>query len=54
MDLIEPYIRSVRLFLPREQRDDIIRELEDDLRSQVEDKQGELGRPLTRDEQAVL
>jgi hypothetical protein len=54
MDLIDRYIRSVRLFLPKEQRDDIIRELEEDIRSQVEDKQAELDRPLNNDEQAAM
>jgi hypothetical protein len=54
MDLIDSYVQSVRLFLPKEQRDDIARELREDLRSQVEDKQAELGRPPTRDEQVAL
>lgn len=54
MDLIDRYVGSVRLFLPREQRNDIARELEEDLKSQVEDKQKQLGRPLNADEQAAL
>jgi len=54
MDLIESYVGAVRLFLPHEQRDDITRELREDLRSQVDDKEAELGRSLTRDEQAAL
>ena len=54
MDLIDSYVQSVRLFLPSEQRDDIARELQEDLRSQVEDQQTELGRSLTASEQAAL
>jgi hypothetical protein len=54
MDLIDSYVQSVRLFLPSEQRDDIARELREDLRSQVEDKEAELGRSLTSPEQAAL
>ena len=54
MDLIDSYVQSVRLFLPSEQRDDIARELQEDLRSQVEDRQAELGRSLTASEQAAL
>jgi hypothetical protein len=54
MDLIENYIRSVSLFLPKEQRDDIARELREDLRSQVDDRQAELGRSLSESEQVAL
>jgi hypothetical protein len=41
----------VRLFLPRTQQKDIIRELSEDIRSGIEDKEGSLGRPLTEAEQ---
>src|SRR5687768_16137106 len=54
MDLIENYIWSVRLFLPKDLRDDVARELAEDLASQAADKQTELGRPLTDAEQAAL
>jgi hypothetical protein len=54
MNLIDRYVGSVRLFLPSDQRDDIARELGEDLKSQVEDKQEELGRPLSADEEAAL
>lgn len=54
MDLIENYIRSVSLFLPQGQRDDIARELREDLRSQVDDRQAELGRSLSESEQVAL
>ena len=48
MDLLDIYVGAVRLFLPHEQRDDIVRELREDLRSQVDDKEAELGRSLTQ------
>ena len=54
MDLIDSYVRSVRLFLPKDLRDDVSRELAEDLASQAADKQAELGRPLTDTEQADL
>jgi hypothetical protein len=54
MDLIDSYVRSVRLFLPKEQRDDIARELREDLRSQVDDRQAELGRSLSESEHVAL
>jgi hypothetical protein len=54
MDLIDGYIRMLRLFLPKAQRDDIARELAEEIRAQAFDKQAELGRPLTPDEQAAI
>jgi D-alanyl-D-alanine-carboxypeptidase/D-alanyl-D-alanine-endopeptidase len=54
MDLIDGYIRMLRLFLPRAQRDDIARELAEEIRAQALDKQAELGRPLSVDEQAEI
>jgi hypothetical protein len=54
MDLFERYLHAVRGFLPPRQQDDVIRELREDLRSQVEDKEAELGRPLNPDEQEQI
>jgi hypothetical protein len=54
MDLIDSYVRSVRLFLPKEQREDIAHELHEDLRSQVDAKEADLGRPLSESEQVAL
>jgi hypothetical protein len=47
MSLVDRYLQAVKFWLPRNERDDIIAELSEDLRSQIEDKQAELGRPLT-------
>src|SRR5580658_2136290 len=54
MDLIDRYLDTVRLFLPRDQRDDIAAELRDVLMTRREEKEGELGRPLTRKEDEAL
>ena len=54
MNLLERYLQAVRFFLPRHQQDDIVRELSENLISQMEDREEELGRPLTEDEQADI
>ena len=54
MNLLDRYLQAVRFFLPRRQQDDIIRELSENLLSQMEDRAEELGRPLTEDEQADI
>jgi hypothetical protein len=54
MEILENYLKAVRRNLPWSQRNDIIRELSEDLRSQMEDKGAELGRPLTEDEQIAF
>jgi hypothetical protein len=50
MDILESYLKAVKRCLPRAQSDDIIKELSDDLRSQMEEKQSVLGRPLSDEE----
>ena len=54
MDLLERYLQAVSFFLPRRQQDDIVRELSENLLSQMEDRAEELGRPLNEDEQADI
>jgi hypothetical protein len=54
MDLLERYLQAVRFFLPRRQQDDIVRELSENLQSQMEDRAEQLGRPLNEDEQADI
>ena len=54
MELLDSYIRLLRLFLPRRQRDDIAREIAEEIREQLDDRQAALGRPLTVDEQAEV
>jgi len=51
VDLLERYLQSIRTFLPRKAQDDILRELSENILSQMEEKEAELGRPLTEAEQ---
>ena len=55
MELLERYLQAVRFWLPKEQKQDIIAELSEDLRSQIEEKETELGRKLSEAEvEAIL
>jgi hypothetical protein len=47
MELVDRYLHAVKFWLPRNQKDDIIAELSEDLRSQIEDKEAEQGHQLT-------
>jgi hypothetical protein len=46
MELLDRYLQAVRFWLPKAQQEDIIAELSSDLRSQIDDRETELGRPL--------
>lgn len=54
MDLIDRYLQAVKFWLPKKQKQDIIAELSEDLRSQIEDREAELGRNLNESEIATL
>jgi hypothetical protein len=54
MDLVDRYLQAVKFWLPKQQKQDIISELSEDLRSQMEDREGELGRKLNESEVAEL
>ena len=54
MDLLERYLHAVRLWLPGNDRDDVVAELRDDLRSQIEEREAVAGRPLTESEVAEI
>ncbi len=55
MELLDRYLKAVKFWLPSEQKQDIIAELSEDIRSQIEDKESELGRPLNDAEvEAIL
>lgn len=54
MDLVDRYLSTLRFFLPKAQSEDIVRELSEEIRSQAQDKETELGRPLNQDEQASI
>lgn len=46
MDMLDRYLHAVKVFLPRTQQDDIVRELSENLIARMEDREAELGRPL--------
>ncbi len=50
MDLLDRYLQAIRWWLPRGADRDLVTELADDLRSQIEEKETELGRKLTETE----
>lgn len=54
MDIIDRYLQTLRMLLPRIQRDDIIRELSEEIEEQVAAKEAALGRRLGPDEQAAI
>ena len=54
MELLDCYLKAIRSYLPDAQKDDIIKELSENLRSQIEDKEGELGRPMNEAEIEAL
>ena len=50
MELLERYLQAVRKYLPNRRQDDIVAELRANMESQIEDRESELGRPLTQGE----
>jgi hypothetical protein len=47
MELIDRYLQAVEFWLPKRLKKDVIAELSEDLRSQIEEKEAEFGRKLT-------
>jgi hypothetical protein len=54
MELVERYLHAVGTYLPKDQAGDIVAELKDNLLSRIEDREGELGRPLGAPELEAL
>jgi hypothetical protein len=55
MELLDRYLQAVTWLLPKTQKQDILSELSDDLRSEIEEREGELGRKLEdREVEAIL
>jgi len=52
--LLERYLKNVAKGLPETQNEDIVRELREDIQSEMEDRERELGRALTEDEQMAM
>ncbi len=53
MELVDRYLQAVRFWTPKPQ-EDLIAELGEDLRSQIEAKETELGRPLDQSEVSAI
>jgi hypothetical protein len=54
-ELVERYLQAVRFWLPKSARqDDLLAELGEDLRSQIESREAELGRALNEDEASAI
>src|SRR5467141_4527918 len=54
MELLERYWQAVRSYLSRSQQEDILKELRENLRGQIEDRESALGRALNEDELAEI
>src|SRR5215470_13812198 len=55
LELLDRYLQAVRFWLPKTRRqEDLLAELGEDLRSQIDDKEGELGRALDQQEIAEI
>jgi hypothetical protein len=50
MEMLDRYLKAVQSCLPEAQREDIVNELGENLRSQIEDKEATLGRPVSEAE----
>jgi hypothetical protein len=53
-DLLDRYLYAVRRYLPAYHQDDLVAELSANLHAEMDDKQAELGRSLTEDEQVEV
>jgi hypothetical protein len=54
MDVLDRYLETIRDYLPRGAREDFVAELRENIRSQVEDREAQLGRNLTEDERIAI
>jgi hypothetical protein len=54
MELLDRYLNAVRQWLPSEQQEDIIAELGEDIRSQIEERESAIGHKLDEAELAAL
>ena len=54
MELLDRYLNAVGFWLPRKQKDDILAELAEDLRAQIEDTEAGLNRAINEDELTAI
>jgi len=54
MDLVARYLDAVKRYLPASAQTDVIAELSDSIQSNIEERESELGRPLSLDEESAI
>jgi hypothetical protein len=54
MEILDRYLQAVKFWLPSTQQEDIVTELREDIRSEIEERETELGRPLNDNELEAL
>ena len=54
MELLDRYLQAVKFWLPKAQKNDIIAELSEDIGSQIEEKETELGRKLNEADMGTI
>ena len=54
MQLVDRYLQAVKPLLPKAQQADILQELQANILSEMDDRESELGRTLTEDEQIAI
>ncbi len=54
MEILERYLHAIEFWLPKEQRHDIIAELSEDIHSEIEERENQLGRKLNESEMESL
>lgn len=54
MELLARYLYAFKNYLPKNQQGDIAEEMSDAVQSRVEEKEAQLGRPLTLDEESAI
>ena len=54
MELVERYLQAVKFWLPKEKQDDIVAELRDDIRSEIDEQEAAIGHPLEKGDLETL
>ncbi len=54
MDLVERYVLNVRAYLPAGREEDLVAELGENIRTEVEDREEKVGRPLFEEEKVAI
>jgi hypothetical protein len=54
MDIVARYLDAVKRYLPASAQADVVAELSDSIQSNIEERESELGRPLSLDEESAI